>query len=95
MSAHFADDCIPRIAPLFRLQWEEAQQAYVILYPEGMVKLNKTAGEILTRCDGKTRLSAIIEDLEGQFSGAKIGDEVRHFMETAHEQGWVRISGAP
>ncbi|MGH8513779.1 MAG: hypothetical protein ACREV8_07530 [Gammaproteobacteria bacterium] len=39
-------------------------------------------------------MSAIIDDLERQFSGAKIGDEIRHFMETAHEHGWVRISGA-
>jgi pyrroloquinoline quinone biosynthesis protein D len=33
----------PRLNRLFRLQWEEAQQAYVLLYPEGMVKLNLSA----------------------------------------------------
>jgi pyrroloquinoline quinone biosynthesis protein D len=42
----------PRLNRLFRLQWEEAQQAYVLLYPEGMVKLNLSAAEILKRCDG-------------------------------------------
>ena len=40
------------IAKLFRLQWEPAQDAHVLLYPEGMVKLNQSAGEILLRCDG-------------------------------------------
>ena len=33
----------------FRLQWEPAQDCHVLLYPEGMVKLNQSAGEILKR----------------------------------------------
>ncbi|HQE41111.1 MAG TPA: pyrroloquinoline quinone biosynthesis peptide chaperone PqqD, partial [Zoogloea sp.] len=41
----------PCIHRLFRFQWEPAQQAHVLLYPEGMVKLNQSAGEILKRCD--------------------------------------------
>jgi pyrroloquinoline quinone biosynthesis protein D len=40
----------PAIGRGFRLQWEPAQQAHVLLYPEGMVKLNGSAGEILKRC---------------------------------------------
>ena len=42
----------PTINPHFRLQWESAQQSHVLLYPEGMVKLNRSAGEILSRCSG-------------------------------------------
>ena len=42
-----------RSARGFRLQWEPAQKAHVLLYPEGMVKLNGSAGEILKRCDGE------------------------------------------
>ena len=34
--------CLP-LGGTFRLQWEEAQQAYVLLYPEGMVELGDTA----------------------------------------------------
>src|SRR5262249_58446441 len=41
----------PAIGRGFRLQWEPAQAAHVLLYPEGMVKLNSSAGEILKRCD--------------------------------------------
>ena len=43
---------VPRIGHGFRLQWEPAQGCFVLLYPEGMVKLNQSAGEILKRCDG-------------------------------------------
>ncbi len=49
---HFKTEDIPEIAPTFRFQWEEARGCHVILYPEGMVKLNPAAGEILKRCDG-------------------------------------------
>ena len=43
----------PSIGRGLRLQWEPAQNAHVLLYPEGMVKLNASAGEILKRCDGQ------------------------------------------
>jgi pyrroloquinoline quinone biosynthesis protein D len=33
-------DCLT-ISKLFRLQWEPAQNAHVLLYPEGMVRLNQ------------------------------------------------------
>ncbi len=42
----------PAIGRGFRLQWEAAQNAFVLLYPEGMIKLNASAGEIMKRCDG-------------------------------------------
>ncbi|MDE2371087.1 MAG: pyrroloquinoline quinone biosynthesis peptide chaperone PqqD, partial [Burkholderiales bacterium] len=41
----------PRVGAGFRLQWEAAQDCHVLLYPEGMVKLNGSAGEIMKRCD--------------------------------------------
>src|ERR1700735_4922806 len=43
----------PSLGRGFRLQWEAAQNAYVLLFPEGMIKLNATAGEIMKRCDGR------------------------------------------
>ena len=57
----------PSISRGFRLQWEPAQNAHVLLYPEGMVKLNASAGEILKRCDGERTLAEITTDLEQAF----------------------------
>ena len=34
---------VPRFRRGFRFQWEPAQESYVLLYPEGMVKLNGSA----------------------------------------------------
>ena len=81
---------IPEIAPTFRFQWEKAQDCYGILYPEGMVKLSPSAGEILKRCDGASSINNIIEDLNKQFPGNDLEKDVYKFLEEAHENGWIR-----
>lgn len=83
-------ESIPAIAKLFRLQYEESQQRWVLLYPEGMVQLNQSAGEILKRCDGKASIASITTDLEQAFSQADLKKDVMSFMEIAHERGWIR-----
>jgi pyrroloquinoline quinone biosynthesis protein D len=80
----------PFIASLYRLQWEEAQQAHVLLFPEGMVKLNGSAGEILRRCDGKRTTIDIITELETAFSTTEIGADVDSFLKYAINKGWIR-----
>jgi pyrroloquinoline quinone biosynthesis protein D len=82
---------VPIIPPRFRLQWEAAQNAYVLLYPEGMVKLSDSAAQILKRVDGVAAVSAIIEDLEHNFPGADLRADVLEFLSGAHERGWIMI----
>ena len=79
----------PKLARLVRMQWEEAQGAYVLLYPEGMVKLNQSAGEILKRCDGERDLAAIVTDIEQTFGASGLEPEVKGFLEIATERGWI------
>ena len=79
----------PRINRLFRFQWEPAQQAHVLLYPEGMVKLNQSAGEILKRCDGSRDLPAIVADLEASFNATGLTPDVEAFLTMAEEQNWI------
>ena len=85
-----ANQTTPEIAPTFRLQWEKAQDCYVVLYPEGMVKLSQSAGEIMKRIDGEQTVADIIADLQEQFPGAELEQDVRKFMEVAHDNGWIR-----
>jgi pyrroloquinoline quinone biosynthesis protein D len=79
----------PAIAKGFRLQWEPAQNAHVLLYPEGMVKLNGSAGEILRRCDGARTVREIVADLEATFNQAGLGPDVQDFVAYARTQGWL------
>ncbi len=79
----------PKLARLFRMQYEEAQQGYVLLYPEGMVKLNQSASEILKRCDGERDVQAIITDIEQSFNATNLEKDVTGFLEIATERGWI------
>ena len=79
----------PRVGPGFRLQWEPAQEAHVLLYPEGMVKLNGSAGEIMKRCDGERDLQAIVADLEAAFTTQGLEGDVVAFVELAGRQKWL------
>jgi pyrroloquinoline quinone biosynthesis protein D len=78
-----------RIAPGLRLQWEEAQQAHVLLYPEGMVQLNPSSAEILGRCNGRHSAETIVAELEQEFPDADLADDVREFLATALANGWI------
>lgn len=79
----------PRIGPGFRLQWEPAQNSHVLLYPEGMVKLNQSSGEIMKRCDGQRSVAVIVEELEEAFSTRELQGDVLAFIELAGKQRWL------
>ncbi|WP_338640428.1 pyrroloquinoline quinone biosynthesis peptide chaperone PqqD [Burkholderia pyrrocinia] len=79
----------PCLRGLYRLQWEAAQDAYVLLYPEGMVKLNPSAAEILVRCDGTRELDDIIGELECLFSTSDLASDVYRFLDHARLRGWL------
>ncbi|MDO6459564.1 pyrroloquinoline quinone biosynthesis peptide chaperone PqqD [Granulosicoccaceae sp. 1_MG-2023] len=82
---------IPQINPHYRFQFEKAQNCYVLLYPEGMVKLNPSAGEILSRVDGQQSVGEIIAALQAQFPDAPgLADDVLAFMSDAESKNWLK-----
>ena len=83
-------DCRPAVGPGFRLQWEEAQGCHVLLYPEGMVQLNGSAGEIMKRCDGQRTLAEIVNELESAFSAQNLTADVTGFVALAAGKRWLR-----
>ena len=84
-------DATPRVSKQFRLQWEDAQQSWVLLYPEGMVKLNGSAGEIMKRCTGMATLKEIVADLESSFGAQGLTKDVLAFVEVAKKQRWIEV----
>jgi pyrroloquinoline quinone biosynthesis protein D len=83
---------VPAIANGYRLQFETAQDNWVLLYPEGMVKLNPSAAEILKRCDGKTNIVDIIGALETAFETTGLTRDVHSFLTIAREQHWISFN---
>jgi len=86
---------IASIAKPYRLQFEDAQESWVLLYPEGMVKLNGPAGEILKRCDGVKNIVAVIDELENAFDQQGLQKDVVAFMEIALEKRWIDLNKSP
>ena len=91
MTTPIGEESVPGLAPTFRFQWEEVQNCHVILYPEGMVKLSASAGEIMKRCDGRRSVRQIIADLEAQFPGVDLSRDVLKFLQEASSHGWISV----
>ncbi|TNF07889.1 MAG: pyrroloquinoline quinone biosynthesis peptide chaperone PqqD [Gammaproteobacteria bacterium] len=83
---------IPALNSLFRFQWEPAQNCHVLLYPEGMVQLNPSAGEILALVNGSNSVADITAELRSKFPEAgDISTDIIEFLENAHEQRWITL----
>ncbi len=79
------------IALHHRFQWEEAQQSYVILFPEGMVKLHGGAGEVMKLVDGKATVGDIVAVLKAKFPDATtIEKDVIGMFDMAFGKAWIR-----
>jgi pyrroloquinoline quinone biosynthesis protein D len=81
----------PVVGRGFRLQWEPAQEAHVLLYPEGMVKLNTSAAAIMSRCDGVRSVAAIVGDIERTYGVTGLAGDVGAFVAMARDNGWLEL----
>lgn len=83
---------IPAIRRGFRLQFEPVQGCHVLLYPEGMIKLNDSAGAILQQVDGQRSVAEIIDRLHQRFPDVPgIDEDILAFIEVAHAQFWIEL----
>lgn len=82
---------VPQLARHFRMQWEEAQQCHVLLYPEGMVKLSGSAGEIMKKINGLDNIEQIVSKLESAYPGNDLRADVIEFLQIAEQRGWIRM----
>ena len=90
MSA-ISENARPAVGRGFRLQWEPVQEAHVLLYPEGMVKLNGSAGAIMSRCDGVRTVAEIVADIERTYGVSGLAADVNAFVALARENRWLEI----
>jgi pyrroloquinoline quinone biosynthesis protein D len=76
------DTSQPRLAAGCR--WGGTEEARVILFPEGAIKLQGTGRQVLERCDGQRTFGQIIVELQSQFADAdpaKISADISQFLE--------------
>jgi len=83
---------IPTWRPGYRYQYEPAQKGHVLLYPEGMIKLNESAALIGGLIDGQRDVAAIVVELDAKFPGVpELGEDIEQFMEVARAQHWIEL----
>lgn len=84
---------IVELNPIYLYRWEEPQQSHVLLYPEGLVKLNDSAGAILGQCQTARSIAEVVDALANAYGVNDIEGDVLDFLQTALEKGWVVVKG--
>ena len=63
----------------------------MLLYPEGMVKLNSSAAAIMSRCDGIRTVADIVADIERTYGVTGLEADVTAFVAMAREKSWLEM----
>ena len=87
------DHTQPRLADGVRLEIDGTTGKGVLLFPEGIIELNETAQEIVTRCDGRT-LTEIVRSLAEDYDvdPAALAADVRQTVTDLQRRKLVEIA---
>jgi pyrroloquinoline quinone biosynthesis protein D len=87
------DEVVPALARGVRLRFDKARDAWVLLAPEKVLMPDQIAIEILKRCDGKSTMTEIIEDLAVTFSADRdqVAGDVRAFLQDLADKGMLTV----
>jgi pyrroloquinoline quinone biosynthesis protein D len=79
----------PRLVTGARLRYDDVREEHVLLIPEGAVRLNPTAAEVLELCDGERSLDDIVGALSTRYEGADVRDDVVELVDAMAQRGLV------
>jgi pyrroloquinoline quinone biosynthesis protein D len=79
----------PRLMTGARLRYDDVREEHVLLVPEGAVRLNPTAAEVLELCDGERSLDDIVGALSARYEGADVRDDVLELVDAMAQRGLV------
>ena len=79
----------PRLVTGARLRYDEVREEHLLLIPEGAVRLNPTAAEVLELCDGARSLDDIVGELSSRYDGADVREDVREMVDAMAQRGLV------
>jgi len=79
----------PRLVTGARLRYDEVREEHLLLIPEGAVRLNPTAADVLGLCDGERSLDDIVAALSARYQGADVREDVLELVEAMAQRGLV------
>ena len=77
----------PRLATGARLSYDDVREEHLLLIPEGAVRLNPTAAEVLELCDGERSLEDIVGALSERYDGADVREDVAELVDAMAQKG--------
>ena len=91
--AIISDLARPSLTKGVRLQIDSTTGKSVLLYPEGIVELNETAHEILSRCDGRT-FGDIVRELAEEYDedSNAVSADVRTTLADLQERKLIELT---
>ena len=89
MVERMSDLSKPELSSKARLRFDEVRQTDLLLLPERVVKLNRSAAAVLALCDGQRTIREIVLELETRYKRAGLLDEVMEFIHQAFDQRWI------
>jgi coenzyme PQQ biosynthesis protein PqqD len=84
----------PRLATGARLRYDEVREEHLLLVPEGAVRLNPSAVEVLELCDGERTLDEILGVLSERYKGTDLSADVLVLIDGMAERGLLVDAGA-
>ena len=79
----------PRLVTGARLRYDDVREEHVLLIPEGAVRLNPTAAQVLELCDGERSLDDIVGALSARYEGVDVRDDVLELVDAMAQRGLV------
>jgi pyrroloquinoline quinone biosynthesis protein D len=88
-----ADNSKPRLAAKARLKWDAVREKHLLLFPEGVLVLNKTARDVLALCDGQRTVAEIVKALAAQYAveANTIDADVKEILQKLAQKTFVTL----
>ena len=87
-----ADTTKPRLADKARLKWDAVREKHLLLFPEGVLVLNKTAHDVLALCDGQRTVGEIVKILGAQYANDAIDGDVKEILQRLADKSFVALN---
>ena len=87
------DGSLPRLPRHVKLRFDQRRIRWIVLAPERVLMPDEIALAILQRCDGETRVSAIVEGLAEAYDplAEEIGEDVAEMLQDMADKGFVDL----
>lgn len=84
-------ESVLQFTPGVRLKDDEERQCKLLLMPECIVKLNRSASEVLELVDGQRTIEMIYSELAARYEDDTLHRDLAEFIMDALSRGWIEV----